>query len=45
MKEELTKAIQEIIDSLNGDGVIFLPLGLYSVIGLALPLGIYVYAT
>ena len=44
MKEELTKAIQEIIDSLNGDGIIFLPLGLYSLIGLAPPLGVYIYA-
>ena len=43
MEKELTKAMQEIIDSLDGDGIIFLPEGVYSVIGLTIPLGIWVY--
>ena len=42
MKKELTKAIQEIIDLLDGDGIIFLPAGVHSVIGLVLPLGVWV---
>lgn len=41
MTKELTKAIQEIIDSLDGDGIIFLPEGIYSVTGLVLPLGVW----
>jgi len=42
MAKELTKAIQEIMDSLNGDGVILIPPGWYF-IDLKIPLGVYVY--
>ncbi len=43
-KDELTESIQGIIDLLNGDGIIFLPIGVYSISGVDLPLGVYVYA-
>ena len=43
MEKELTKVMQEIIDSLGGDGIVFLPDGVYSVVDLVLPLGVWIY--
>lgn len=43
MEKELTEAIQEVIDSLGNDGIIFLPEGVYSVVGLRIPSGIWIY--
>ena len=43
MSKELTKGIQGIINSLGSDGIVFLPPGVYSVVGLIIPLGVWVY--
>ena len=41
--KKLKRALQEIIDSLNGDGMIILPEAVFPIWGLKIPPGVYVY--